>query len=113
VDVDEVLKCWLRKRKGVVKFSNRGRKFVRHFDVADEVFVWQMNFDPRKVLQAWCDRNIDDDVAKKVYSELRSLSKIFDSELESPIVQYIDIYIRLDDEDELLKREIRILKDII
>jgi hypothetical protein len=109
----DLVECWLRKRMRVVKVSSRKRKFIRHFDVADEVMIWQMNFNPRKVLEAWCDTSIDDDTAKKVYSELRSLSRIFDRELEDPLVQYIDIYKNIDDSDELLKRQLMILKNII
>jgi hypothetical protein len=109
----DLVGCWLRKRMRVVKVSSRKRKFIRHFDVADEVMIWQMNFNPRKVLEAWCDTSIDDDTANKVYSELRSLSRIFDRELEDPLVQYIDIYKNIDDSDELLKRQLMILKNII
>jgi hypothetical protein len=109
----DLVECWLRKRKSAVKISSRKRKFVRHFDVADEVIAWPMNFNPRKVLEAWCDTSIDDDTAKKAYSELRSLSQILSRELEDLIVQYIDIYKNVDDSDELLKRQLMILKNII
>jgi hypothetical protein len=111
--VSSVLECWLRTQKRAVKFNSRRRKFPRHLDVADEVVVWQMNFNPRKVLEAWCNTSIDDDTARKVYSELRSLSRIFDRELEDPLVEYLDLYINADDDNELLIKRLMMLKDII